>query len=92
MIDKVVNFQAVESPLLSLFSGNRSSAKLNPSIFLEGMDIYAGDAWPANAVSFRYIYISRNHETCGRTLGMLQPLGSRQEKNPIGGILRLVSA
>ena len=37
------------------------------------------DARPAMPVSFRWDFTSRNHEDCGRPLGMVQPLGSRQE-------------
>ena len=42
--------------------------------------IAQADARPAMPASFRWDSTLRNHEACGRPLGMDQPLGSRQRR------------
>ena len=44
------------------------------------LDIAQADARPVMPISLRQDFTRRNHEACGRTLGMVQPLGSREEQ------------
>ena len=48
--------------------------------FVLWLAIAQADARPVMPVFFRWDSTWRNHEACGRTFGIVQPLGSRQEK------------